>query len=216
MLMILPALNGNSDISNNFENFWFPIATGIEDLLVNFNDRRLFVVIDQEFQLLRLVTGQSSSMALDVLIQQFNTSSVEAMLRNFEDIQEIVNSFLYECSNKNYSKIMYALILLMTNENSSNDLLLVVKDIIDFLELFQDTSKEDYTGMLFVDHHLSREKLKNTHTDNSVLLNSLFHVIAHLAVVEAALHTNNIKLQIVDLIDSFFDNVQYREVATQS
>lgn len=216
MLMILPALNGNSDISNNFENFWFPIATGIEDLLVNFNDRRLFVVIDQEFQLLRLVTGQSSSMALDILIKQFNTSSVEAMLRNFEDIQEIVNSFLYECSNKNYSKIMYALILLMTNENSSNDLLLVVKDIIDFLELFQDTSKEDYTGMLFVDHRLSREKLKNTHTDNSVLLNSLFHVIAHLAVVEAALHTNNIKLQIVDLIDSFFDNVQYREVATQS
>ncbi|XP_019327449.1 PREDICTED: ATP-binding cassette sub-family A member 13 [Aptenodytes forsteri] len=210
MLMILSALNGNSNISDNFENFWFPIVTSIEDLLVNFNVRHLLAVIDQEFQLLRLATGQSSSVAFDALIQQFNTSSVDAMLRNFEDIQEIVNSFLCECKNKNYPKIMHALILLMANENSSSDLLLVVKDIIDFLELFQNKSKEDYTGMLFVDGRLSREKL-NTHTANSVLLNSLLHIIADLAVMEEALHTNNIDLQIVDFIDSFFDNAQYRE-----
>ncbi|NXX60047.1 ABCAD protein, partial [Scopus umbretta] len=216
MLMILSALNVNSNMSDNFENFWFPIVTSIEDLLVNFNVRHLLEVIVQEFQLLRLATGQSSSMALDALIQQFNTSSVDAMLRNFEDIQEIVNSFLCECNNKKYSKIMHALILFMANENSLNDLLLVVKDIIDFLELFQNKSKEGYTGMMFVDGHLSREKLNNTHTANSVLLNSLFHIIADLAVLEEALHTNNTELQIVDFIASFFDNTQYREVPTQS
>ncbi|KFQ84432.1 ATP-binding cassette sub-family A member 13, partial [Phoenicopterus ruber ruber] len=216
MLMILSGLNGNSNISDNFEDFWFRIVTSIEDLLVNFNVKHLLVVIDQEFQLLRLATGQSSSMAFDVLIQQFNTSSVDAMLRNFEDIQKIVNSFLCECNNKNYSKIIHTLILLMANENSSNDLLLVVKDIIDFLELFQNNSKEDYTGMLFVDGHHRREKLNNTHTAHSVLLNRLLHIIADLAVIEEALHTNNIELQIVDLIDSFFDNTQYREVSTQS
>ncbi|NWU54592.1 ABCAD protein, partial [Dromas ardeola] len=216
MLMILSALNGNNSISDTFENFWFPIVTSIEDLLVNFNVRHLLAVIDQEFQLLRLATGQSSSMALDDLIQQFNTSSIDAMLRNFEDIQEILNSFLCECNNKNYSKIMHALILLMANQNSSNDLLLFVKDIIDFLELFQNKSKEDYTGMLFVDGHLSREKLNNTHTANSVFLNSLLHIIADLSVIEESLHTNNTELQIVDFIDSFFDNAQYREVSTQS
>ncbi|KFV53913.1 ATP-binding cassette sub-family A member 13, partial [Gavia stellata] len=215
MLMILSALNGNSNISDNFENFWFLIVTSIEDLFVNFNVRHLLAVIDQEFQLLRLATGQSSSMVFDVLIQQFNTSSVDAMLRNFEDLQEIVNSFLCECNNKNYSKIMHALILLMANENSSNDILLAVEDIIDFLELFQNKSKEDYTGMLFVDGHLSREELINTHTANSVLLNSLLHIIADL-VIEEALHTNNIELQIVDFIDSFFDNSQYREASTKS
>ncbi|KAK4826459.1 hypothetical protein QYF61_009186 [Mycteria americana] len=216
MLMILSALNGNSNISDNFENFWFPIVTSIEDLLVNFNVRHLLAVIDQEFQLLRLATGQSSSMALDALIQKFNTSSVDAILRNFEDIQEIVNSFLCECNNKNYSKIMHALILLMADENSSNDLMLVVKDIIDFLELFQNKSKEDYAGVLFVDGHLSRENLNNSRTANSVLLNSLLHIIADLTVTEEALHTNNTELQIVDFIDSFFDNAQYREVSTQS
>ncbi|NXA20433.1 ABCAD protein, partial [Ibidorhyncha struthersii] len=216
MLMILSALNGNSNISDNFENFWFPIVTSIEDLLVNFNVRHLLVVIDQGFQLLRLAAGQSSSMVLDVLIQQFNTSSVDAMLRNFEDIQEILNSFLCECNNKNYSKIMHALILLMANENSSNDLLLFVKDIIDFLELFQNKSKEDYTGILFADGRLSREKLNNTHTSNSVLLNSLLHIITDLSVIEEALHTNNTELQTADFIDSFFDSVQYREVSTQS
>ncbi|NWQ97026.1 ABCAD protein, partial [Burhinus bistriatus] len=214
MLAILSALNGNSNISDNFENFWFPIVTSMEDLLVNLNVRHLLAVIDQEFQLLRLATGQSSSMAPDVLIQQFNTSSVDAMLRNFEDIQEIFNIFLYECNNKNYSKIVHALILLMANENSSNDLLLFLKDIIDFLELFQNKSKEDYTGMLFVDGGLSRDKLNNT--ANSVLLNSLLHIIADLSVIEEALHTTNNELQIADFIDSFFGNAQYREVSTQS
>uniref|UniRef100_A0A8D0FS86 ATP binding cassette subfamily A member 13 n=1 Tax=Strix occidentalis caurina TaxID=311401 RepID=A0A8D0FS86_STROC len=216
MLMILSALNGNSNLSDNFENFWFPAVTSIEDLLVNFNVRHLLAVIDQEFKLLRLATGQSSSMDLDVLIQQFNTSSIDAMLRNFEDIQETVISFLCECNNKNYSKIMRALILLMANENSSDDLLLVVEDIIDFLELFQNKSKEDYTGMLFVDGHFSREKSNNIHTANSVLLNSLLHIIADPTIIEEALYTNNTELQIVDLLDSFFDNAHYREVSTQS
>ncbi|NWW86110.1 ABCAD protein, partial [Rhynochetos jubatus] len=215
MLMILSALNGNRNISDNFENFWFPVVRSIEDLLVNFNVTHLLVMIDQEFQLLRLATGQSSSMALDVLIQQFNTSSVDAMLRHFEDILEIVNNFLCDCNNKNYSKIMHVLILLMANENSSNDLLLVVKNIIDFLELFQNKSKEDYTGALFVDGFLSREKLNDTHTAHSVVLNSLFHLIADLAVIEEALHRNNTELQIVDFFDSFFDNARYREVSPQ-
>lgn len=216
MLMVLSTLNGNSNISNNFENFWFPIVTSIEDLLVNFSVRQLLAVIDQELQLLKLVTGQSSSMALDVLIQQFNTSSVDAMLRNFEDVQEIVIGFLCQCNNKNYPKIMRDLILPMANENSSNDLLLIVKDIIDFLELFQNKSKEGYTGMFFVDGHLRREKLNITYTVNPVLLNNLVHIIADLAVIEEVLHTNNIELQIVDVIHSFFDNAQYREVSTQS
>ncbi|KFU98472.1 ATP-binding cassette sub-family A member 13, partial [Pterocles gutturalis] len=216
MLMVLSALNGNSNTADNFETFWFPIITSIEDLLVNFEVRHLIAVIDQEFQLLRLATGQSSSMALDALIQQFNTSSVDAMLRNFKDIEEIVNSFLCECNNKNFSKIMHALILLTANENSSDDLLLVVKDIIDFLELFQNKSREDYTDTLFVDGHLSREKLNNTHMANPHLLNSLLHIIADLAVIEEALHTNNVELQIVDFIDSFLGNAQYREVSIQS
>ncbi|XP_040443957.1 ATP-binding cassette sub-family A member 13 isoform X2 [Falco naumanni] len=216
MLMVISALNGNSNISDNFENFWFPVVTSIEDLLVDFNVKHLLEMIDKEFQLLRLATGWSSSMILDVLIQQFNTSSVDVMLRNFEDIQENVNSFLCECNNKNYSEIMHALILLMANENSSNDLLLVVEDIIDFLELFQNMSKEGYTDILFAGGHLNREKLKNTHTANSVLLNGLLYIIADLAVIEEALHTNNTELQMVDFIDSFFDNAHHREVSTQS
>ncbi|NXI66795.1 ABCAD protein, partial [Anseranas semipalmata] len=214
MLVVLATLSGNSNISDNIENIWFPIVKSIEDLLVNFNVRHLLAVIDQEFQLLRVATGQSSSTTLDMLIQQFNISSVEAMLRNFEDIQEIVNSFLCKCNNKKYSKIMQTLILLMVNENSS-DLLLVVKDIIDFLELFQNKSKGDYIGMLFVDGHLSRRILNDTYIANSVLQNSLLHMIADLAVTEA-LHANNTELQIVDLIDSFFYNAQYGRVSTPS
>ncbi|NXH80799.1 ABCAD protein, partial [Edolisoma coerulescens] len=216
VLMTISALSGNINISGNFENFWFPVVTSIENLLVNFSVRHLLVVIDQEYQLLKFATGQSSSMAPDVLLEQFKTSSVDAISRNFEDIQDIVKSILCECNNKHYSKIMHALILLMTNESSSNYLLLAVKDIIDFLELFQNRSKKDYTDMLFGDSHLSREKLNSTHTAVSVLLNSLLHIIADLDVVEEALHTNNTELHMADFIDSFFYNEPYRETSTQS
>ncbi|NWT91644.1 ABCAD protein, partial [Urocynchramus pylzowi] len=211
---MLMTISGNINRSDNFDNFWFPVVTGIENLLVNFSVRHLLVVIDQEFQLLKLATGQSSSMAPDVLLEQFKTSSVGAISRNFEDIQDIVKIILCECNDKNYSKIMHALILLMTNESSSNDLLLAVKDIIAFLELFQ--NKKDYTGMLFGDSHFSREKLNNTHPAFSVLLNSLLHIIVDLDVVEEALHTNNTELHKVDFIDSFFYNAPYRDTSTQS
>ncbi|NXY02151.1 ABCAD protein, partial [Pteruthius melanotis] len=216
MLMTISALSGNINISDNFENAWFPVVTSIENLLGNFNVRHLLVVIDQEYQLLKFATGQSSSMAPDVLLGQFKTSSVDAISRNFEDIQDIVKSILCECNNKYNSKIMHALILLMTNESSSNNLLLAVKDIIEFLELFQNKSKKDYNDMLFGDSHLSREKLNNTHIAISVLLNSLLHLIADLDVVEEDLHTNNTELHMADFIDSFFYNASYREISTQS
>ncbi|NXY30430.1 ABCAD protein, partial [Pomatorhinus ruficollis] len=216
MLMTIPALSGNISISDNFENFWFPVVTSIENLLVNFSIKHLIVVIDQESQLLKFATGQSSSMAPDVLLEQFKTTSLDAISKNFEDIQDIVKSLLCECNNKNYSKIMHALILFMTNESSSNDLLQAVKDIISFLELFQNKPKKDYTGLLFGDSHISREKLNNTHAAFSVVLDNLLRIIAELEVVEEALHTNNTELHKFDFIDSFFYNAPYRDTSTQS
>ncbi|NXH53944.1 ABCAD protein, partial [Rhabdornis inornatus] len=214
ILLTISALSGNINISDNFENFWFPVVASIENLLVNFSVRHLLVVINQEFQLLKFATGQSPSMAPDVLLKQFNTS-VGALSRNFEDIQDIVKNILCEC-NKNYSKIMHALILLMTNESSSNDLLLAVKDIIVFLELFQNKSKKDYSGIWFDDSHFSREKLNNAYAAFSVLLNSLLRTIADLDVVEETLHTNITELHKVDFIDSFFYKAPSRDTSTQS
>ncbi|NXO03503.1 ABCAD protein, partial [Rhinopomastus cyanomelas] len=215
-LTVLSALNGSSNISDNFENFWLSTFTSIEDILDNFNVKHLIAVIDKAFQLMKLATGQSSSITLDVLIEEFNTSSVDAMLRDFEDIQEILDRLICECSDKNYPKIMRALIFLMTNENSSNDLLSIVEDIISFLELFQNKSKEGYSGLLFVDDHLGSEKMNDTHTANSVWLNTFLHIIVDIAVRKEASQIDNIWLQMVTLIHSFFDNAQYRESSTQS
>nr|XP_038031058.1 ATP-binding cassette sub-family A member 13 [Anas platyrhynchos] len=213
-LMVLAALNDNSNISDNIENIWLPIVKSIEDLLVNFNVRHLLAVIEKEFQLLKVTNGQSSSKTLHVFTQQFNISSAEAVLRNFEDIQQIVNSFMCECNNKNYSKIMKTLILLMTNENSS-DLLLFFENVVDFLELFQNKSKGDYTATLF-DGHLDRKISNNTYIANSVLQSSLLHMISDFAITEEARHANNTELQIVDLINSFFYYAQYGKISTLS
>ncbi|NXE54367.1 ABCAD protein, partial [Casuarius casuarius] len=203
LLMALSALN-----RNNFENFWLRVESSIGNLSVNFNVRHFLMVVEQGFQILRVATGQSSSVDLDVPIQQFNTSSVDAMLRNFEDVQEIVNAFLCECNTKNYSKIMHILIFLMADEKSSDDVLLVLKEIIDFLELFQNESKKGYIDV-FYDDDLNRENLNNTHIADSVLQNSLLHMIADLATTEEALHSNNTELHIVDFIDLFFDDAQH-------
>ncbi|NXU47134.1 ABCAD protein, partial [Turnix velox] len=216
ILSFTSALNGNNNISDTFENIWFPILTSIDNLLVNFNVSHLLAAIEQEFQFLRLATGQSPSVAPDDLMQQFNASSVDAMLKSFEDMQEIFNSFLCDCNNKNYSHIMQALVLLVADENSTSDLLLFVKDILDFLELFQNKSKENDTDVLFVDDLFSSEKLKDTDTADSVLLKNLLHVIADLSVLEEALHINSTELQTVVFTQSLFDNAQSREISSQS
>ncbi|KAM7035903.1 ATP-binding cassette sub-family A member 13 [Passerculus sandwichensis] len=95
MLMKISSLSGNINLTDNFENFLFPVVTNVENLLVNFSVRHFLVVIDQRFQLLKLATGQSSSMAPDVSLEQFKTSSVDAISRNFEDLQDLVNIILY-------------------------------------------------------------------------------------------------------------------------
>ncbi|XP_030920787.1 ATP-binding cassette sub-family A member 13 [Geospiza fortis] len=180
MLMKISALSGNINITDNFENFLFPVVTSIENLFVNFSVRHLLVVIDQEFQLLKLATGQSSSMAPDVLLEQFKTSSVDAISRNFEDLQDIVN-IICKCNDKNDSKIMHALILLMTNENPSNDLLLAVKNIIAFLELFQNKSKKDYTEEPIV---FSNIFCAITKCKDGLMSHLLFAVFEGIAVVQ--------------------------------
>ncbi|NXD13355.1 ABCAD protein, partial [Nothocercus nigrocapillus] len=204
VLMALSALNKNENTSN-FEDFWFHVEPSIENLLVNFNVRHLLTVIEQGFQILRVATGQSVD--LDVPIPQLNMSSVDAILRNFEDIEESVSTFLCECNAQNYSEILHILIFLMANEKSADDLLLVVKDIIDFLELFQNQSKEDYIYVFYDD--LNSENMNNTHIADSVLQNSLLHMIADLAIIETALHSNNTELHRVDFFDLFFGNTQH-------
>lgn len=109
---------------------------------------------------------------------------------------------------------MKTLILLMTNENSS-DLLLFFENVVDFLELFQNKSKGDYTGTLF-DGHLDRKISNNTYIANSVLQSSLLHMISDFAITEEARHANNTELQIVDLINSFFYYAQYGKISTLS
>ncbi|NWJ00409.1 ABCAD protein, partial [Crypturellus undulatus] len=203
VLMTLSALNRNENTSNNVEDFWFHVESSIENLLVNFNVRNLLTVVEQGFQVLRVATGQSD---LDVPVSQLNISSVDAMLRSFEDIQETVNALLCECNSKNYSEILHIFIFLMANEKSADDLLLVFEDIVDFLELLQNQSKEDYISVFYDD--LNSANMNNTHITDSVLRNSILHMIADFAITEIVLHLNKTEFHTVDF-DLFFDDTQY-------
>ncbi|TFK08948.1 stanniocalcin-1 [Platysternon megacephalum] len=208
-LMALSALSRNSSLIGNFEALWLDTERGIQDLLVNFSVPNLLSVIDKEVQLLSAAARKNSSLAFASLLKQFNSSSLETLVRSFEDFQEVARDWLHEYTNKNFSRIINALVVLMANEKSSDDIALIIKGIIKFLELFTNGSKEDHIDISFVTDLLSGEKLNNVHVAHVILQNSLLNMISDLTTKQEVLDLNDTELQLMDFIDSFFDDAQY-------
>ncbi|KAH1177253.1 hypothetical protein KIL84_010955, partial [Mauremys mutica] len=209
VLMALSALSRNSSLISNFEALWLDTERGIQDLLVNFSVPNLLSVIDKEVQLLSAAARKNSSLALASLLKQFNSSSLETLLRSFEDFQEVARDWLLEYTNKNVSRIINALAVLMANEKSSDDIVLIIKGITEFLELFTNGSKEDQIDISFVTDLLSGEKLNNIHVAHMILHNSLLNTISDLTTKEEVLDLNDTDLQLMNFIDLFFDDAQY-------
>ncbi|XP_026509884.1 ATP-binding cassette sub-family A member 13-like [Terrapene carolina triunguis] len=209
VLMALSALSRNSSLIGNFEALWLDTERGIQDLLVNFSVPNLLSVIDKEVQLLSAAARKNSSLALASLLKQFNSSSLETLLRSFEDFQEVARDWLHKYTNKNFSRIINALVVLMANEKSSDDIVLIIKGIIEFLELFTNGSKEDHIDISFVADLLSGEKLNNVHVAHVILQNSLLNMLSDLTTKEEVLDLNATDLQLMDFIDLFFDDAQY-------
>ncbi|XP_077664845.1 ATP-binding cassette sub-family A member 13 [Eretmochelys imbricata] len=215
VLTALSALSRNNSLIGNFEALWLDRERGIQDLLVNFSVSNLLSVIDKEIQLLSAAARKKCSLALASLLKQFNSSSLETLLRSFEDFQEVARDWLHEYTNKNFSKIINALVVLMANEKSSDDIVLIIKGITEFLELFRNGSKEDHIDISFVTDLLSGEKLNNVHVAHTILQNSLLNMISDLTTEEEVLNLNDTDLQIMDFIDLFFDDAQYENNGKQ-
>ncbi|CAM2105874.1 unnamed protein product [Caretta caretta] len=215
VLTALSALSRNNSLIGNFEALWLDRERGIQDLLVNFSVPNLLSVIDKEIQLLSAAARKKCSLALASLLKQFNSSSLETLLRSFEDFQEVARDWLHEYTNKNFSKIINALVVLMANEKSSDDIVLIIKGITEFLELFRNGSKEDHIDISFVTDLLSGEKLNNVHVAHTILQNSLLNMISDLTTEEEVLNLNDTDLQIMDFIDLFFDDAQYENNGKQ-
>uniref|UniRef100_A0A7M4FCZ6 ATP binding cassette subfamily A member 13 n=1 Tax=Crocodylus porosus TaxID=8502 RepID=A0A7M4FCZ6_CROPO len=209
VFMALATLSRNSSsLFDNFEALWLDTEKSIWDLLVNFDVSHLLSVIEKEIQLLSTATGQNSSLALGSFIKWFNLSSLETIITIVEGLQEIERDWLNEYTHKNYSRIINALVLLMANENSSDDLIAIIKDIIDFLEVFQNGSR-DYFNISFVTDLLNEEKLNNVHVAHLILQNNMLNMISDFVTEEEIMHLNSTDLQIEDFIDLFFNNTQY-------
>uniref|UniRef100_A0A8C4WKG0 ATP binding cassette subfamily A member 13 n=1 Tax=Gopherus evgoodei TaxID=1825980 RepID=A0A8C4WKG0_9SAUR len=209
VLMALSALSRNSSLISNFEAFWLDTERGMQDILVNFSVLNLLSVIDKEVQLLSAAARKNSSLALASLLKQFNSSSLETLLRSFEDFQEVARDWLLEYTNKNFSRIINALAVLIANERSSDDIVLIIKGITEFLELFTNGSKEDQIDISFVTDLPSGEKLNNIHIAHVILQNSLLNTISDLTTKEEVLDLNDTDLQLMNFIDLFFDDAQY-------
>ncbi|XP_074842119.1 ATP-binding cassette sub-family A member 13 [Carettochelys insculpta] len=209
VLTALSALSRNSNLIGDLEALWLDTERDLQDLLVNFSVQHLLSVMDKEVQLLSTASRKKSSLALASLLKPFNSSSLETLLRNFEDFQEVVGDWLHEYTNKNFSRVINALFVLMANEKSSDDIVLFINDIIEFLELFRNGSKQDHIDISFVTDLLSGEKLNNVHIAHVILQNSLLNMVSDLTTEEETLHLNDTDLQIMDFIDLFFDDVQY-------
>uniref|UniRef100_A0A8C0G716 ATP binding cassette subfamily A member 13 n=1 Tax=Chelonoidis abingdonii TaxID=106734 RepID=A0A8C0G716_CHEAB len=209
MLMALSALSRDSSLISNFEALWLDTERGMQDLLVNFSVPNLLSMIDKEVKLLSAAARKNSSLALASLLKQFNSSSLETLLRSFEDFQEVARDWLLEYTNKNFSRIINALAVLMANERSSDDIVLIIKGITEFLELFTNGSKEDQIDISFFTDLISGEKLNNIHVAHVILQNNLLNTISDLTTKEEVLDLNDTDLQLMNFIDLFFDDAQY-------
>ncbi|XP_019373948.1 PREDICTED: ATP-binding cassette sub-family A member 13 [Gavialis gangeticus] len=208
VFMALATLSRNSSsLFDNFEALWLDTEKSIWDLLVNFDVSHLLSVIEKEIQLLSTAAGQNSSLALGSFIKWFNFSSLETTITIVEGLREIERDWLNEYTHKNYSRIINALVLLMANENSSDDLIAIIKDTIDFLEVFQNGSR-DYFNISFVTD-LNEEKLNNVHVAHLILQNNMLNMISDFVTEEEIMHLNSTDLQIEDFIDFFFNNTKY-------
>ncbi|XP_053122131.1 ATP-binding cassette sub-family A member 13 [Hemicordylus capensis] len=208
LLRTLLVLARNGSLIDRLETIWLDTEREIENLLSDFNIKHLLSLIDKEVQLLSTAEWQNILLSLATVLRPFNASFLETSLKSFEDILEHGKQWLQEYNNKNYSKIINALVLLMTGKKSSNEIVQSIKDILSFLELLKNGNEEN-DPISFLTDFLSGKKLKNVQIAHLILQNSLLNVIYDLTTKEEELHSNDTDLQIMEFIDLFFDGAQY-------
>ncbi|XP_060103717.1 ATP-binding cassette sub-family A member 13 [Heteronotia binoei] len=204
VLRTLLALARNRSLREGLEALWLETERGVENLSSDFNVRQLLLLIAKEFHLLSTTVELNTLSVLVSALRPLNTS----FLQSFEDVLEQGRKWLEEHHNKNFSKIINALILLAAGQKSSDEILQSIKDIISFLELFKNETKGD-DPLSFIIDFLSGKKLKNVQVAHLILENSLLDVIRDLTAKEEELYSNNTDDQIMEFIDLFFDDTYY-------
>lgn len=208
MLRALLTLARNGSLIESLEVLRHDTERNIENLMPDFNVRHLLSVIDKEIQLINMVLRQDTVLALASVLRPLNASFQERTLRSFEDALELGKNWLKEYSNKNVSKLINALELLMADKKSSNERVQSIKDVINFLALFKNGTQED-DPISFITDFLNDQKLKSVQAVHLILQNSLLNVIDDLTTKEEELRSNDTDLNIIEFIDLFFNDTQY-------
>ncbi|XP_062980238.1 ATP-binding cassette sub-family A member 13 [Elgaria multicarinata webbii] len=180
MYMVLRALLAvarNDSLIDSLETLWLDTERDIESLLLDFNIRHFLSLIDKGIQRLSMAVGPHTLLSLVHVLRSLKNFN-ETSLKNFEDVLELGRNWLQEFKNKNYSKGIHALVLLMAGKSSPNGIVQSIKDIIYFLEILLNviydlTTKEeelhsndtDLQIMEFIDLFFDDTQYENYRTD---------------------------------------------------
>ncbi|XP_053409814.1 ATP-binding cassette sub-family A member 13 [Nycticebus coucang] len=211
-LEALSSFIGKSEATFNFEEPWLEFeqtVKGLKDLTHDFSFRHLFSELNKEMQSINSVALQNITLQLAHFLEIMDSSSIHT-LEITEDFLLVMKNWLHKYANEDYSRMMQTLLLLMTNESSTDDIALLTGDIITFFGSLKNFSREVNSDVTFFTYLLNQEQPTNFSVAqllfDSILINSINNLAG--SSQEVAPNLSDADLQIMNFINLTLNHIQ--------
>ncbi|KAM9650814.1 LOW QUALITY PROTEIN: ATP-binding cassette sub-family A member 13 [Trichechus inunguis] len=208
-LEALSSLTKKNEAPYNLEELWLEFEQTMKYLRHNFNISHLISEINQEIKMINSVAPQNTTLRFSHFLESLNSSSLKT-LEIIEDFLMNTRNWLHKYANENYSRMIQTLFPLMANESSTDDIVLLAKDITTFLGYLKNISKESNFDFVLPTHLLNQQSLTNFSIIEllleSIIINSINNLVGNSQ--EAALNLSDTGLQIVDFINLTLNHTQ--------
>ncbi|EHB03954.1 ATP-binding cassette sub-family A member 13 [Heterocephalus glaber] len=191
-----------SEVTDNFEELWLDFKQTMENLTHAINIRHLLSETNKEIQSINSVALQNTTLPLSYFLEILNSSSLK-MLEAIEAFLLVTKNWLHEYAKEDYSRLIQTLFVPASNESSSDNMTVLIKDIVTFLDYLKNISRENNFDVAFLSPLLHGEQLVNFSLIQWVLENILINSINNRAgrSQEAGLSLNDADLHITNLIN---------------
>ncbi|XP_008050014.1 ATP-binding cassette sub-family A member 13, partial [Carlito syrichta] len=215
LMMILNAnltessVEGKSEATYNFEKLWLEFEQTSKDPTHDIRSGHLFSKMNKEIQSVNSVTLQNITLELAHFLEILDSSSLKT-LEVIENFLFVSQNWLHENANDDYSNMIQTLFVHMANETSTDDIVLLIKNITTFLSSLKHIFREGVWDVAFLTHLLNQEQLTNFSVVQllfeSILINSINNLAG--SAQEAAPNLSDPDLQIMNFISLTLNHMQ--------
>ncbi|XP_042540867.1 ATP-binding cassette sub-family A member 13 [Dipodomys spectabilis] len=195
--------------TNNFEELWVYFKQIMKDLTHNFSIKHLFSELNKEIQDINSVDLPNITLKLIQFLEILNLSTSKA-LGIIEDFLLVTKKWLSVYANEDYSPLMQTLLATMDNENSTDVITMLTKDITSNLRYLKDISRENNSDIATLTQLLNEEQLSNFSVVQLLLVNILINSFNNLASGSQVTAPNlgDSDLQMMNFINLTLDHLQ--------